>query len=60
MGDLGWKLGESFTLRGCKTPFTLYSLHSVGHWNMLPREFVDAPSMEAFKALLDVALGSLP
>ena len=28
------------------------------HWNMLPREVVDAP-LEAFKARLDVALGSL-
>jgi len=25
----------------------------------LPRKFVDAPSLEAFKARLDVALGSL-
>jgi len=31
----------------------------VTHWNMLPKEVVDAPSLEAFKARLDVALGSL-
>ena len=31
----------------------------VTHWNRLPTEAVDAPSMEAFKARLDVALGSL-
>jgi len=31
----------------------------VTHWNRLPREAVDAPSLEAFKARLDVALGSL-
>ena len=31
----------------------------VTHWNRLPKEAVDAPSMEAFKARLDVALGSL-
>ena len=29
------------------------------HWNRLPKEVVDAPSVEAFKARLDVALGSL-
>ena len=29
------------------------------HWNRLPKEAVDFPSMEAFKARLDVALGSL-
>jgi len=28
-------------------------------WNRLPREVVDAPSMEVFKARLDGALGSL-
>ena len=31
----------------------------VTHRNNLPREAVDAPSMEALKARLDVALGSL-
>ena len=31
----------------------------VTHWNRLAREIVDAPSLEAFKARLDVALGSL-
>ena len=28
-------------------------------WNRLPKEFVDAPSLEVFKARLDGALGSL-
>ena len=28
-------------------------------WNRLPKEVVDAPSLEAFKARLDVALGNL-
>ena len=32
---------------------------AVTHWNRLPKEIVDAPSLEAFKARLDVALGSL-
>ena len=31
----------------------------VTHWNRLPKEVVDAPSLEAFKVRLDVALGSL-
>ena len=32
---------------------------AVTHWNRLPEEVVDAPSLQAFKARLDVALGSL-
>ena len=32
---------------------------AVRHWNRLPKEAVDAPSLQAFKARLDVALGSL-
>jgi len=31
----------------------------VTHWNRLPKQVVDAPSLQAFKARLDVALGSL-
>ena len=31
----------------------------VTHWSRLPKEAVEAPSLEAFKARLDVALGSL-
>ena len=31
----------------------------VTHWNRLPQGVVDAPSLEAFKARLDVALDSL-
>ena len=31
----------------------------VTHWNRLPKEVVDAPSLQAFNARLDVALGSL-
>ena len=31
----------------------------VRHWNRLPKEVVDAPSLEAFKARLDVVLGNL-
>ena len=31
----------------------------VTHWNRLPKDVVGAPSLEAFKARLDVSLGSL-
>jgi len=31
----------------------------VKHWHRLPREVVDGPSMETFKARLDVALSNL-
>ena len=36
-----------------------FTQRMVTHWNMLPKEVVDAPSLEAFKTRLDVALGSL-
>ena len=36
-----------------------FSQRVVMHWNRLPKEAVDAPFLEAFKARLDVALGSL-
>ena len=36
-----------------------YTQRMVMHQNRLPKEVVDAPSLEAFKARLDVALGSL-
>ena len=37
----------------------IFTQRVVPHWNRLPKEAVDAPSLEAFKARLDVALGSL-
>ena len=37
----------------------IFTQRVVTRWNRLPKEAVDAPSLEAFKARLDVALGSL-
>jgi len=31
----------------------------VGHWNRMPREAVDAPSLEVFNTSLDGALSNL-
>ncbi|KFP17912.1 hypothetical protein Z169_01794, partial [Egretta garzetta] len=36
-----------------------FTLRVVKHWNRLPREVVEAPSLEAFKARLDGALSNL-
>ena len=36
-----------------------FSQRVVSHWNRMPKEVVDAPSLETFKARLDMALGSL-
>ena len=44
---------------GVKFRRKLFPQRVVMHWNRLPKEVVDAPSLEAFKARLDVALGSL-
>ncbi|KFR15107.1 hypothetical protein N306_04250, partial [Opisthocomus hoazin] len=36
-----------------------FTMRVVRHWNRLPREAVDAPSLEVFKARLDRALSNL-
>ncbi|KFW68520.1 hypothetical protein AS28_02795, partial [Pygoscelis adeliae] len=37
----------------------LFTVRVVRHWNRLPREAVDAPSLDMFKARLDGALSNL-
>ncbi|KFP10581.1 hypothetical protein Z169_11269, partial [Egretta garzetta] len=36
-----------------------FTVRVVKHWNRLPREVVEAPSLETFKARLDGALSNL-
>ena len=53
----GFKLEEgTFRLDTRKKFFTV---RLVGHWSRLPREVMDFPSLEAFKARLDGALSNL-
>ena len=53
----GCKLKEGRFRLDIKKKF--FTMRVVKHWNRLPREAVDVPSLEVFKAGLDGALSNL-
>jgi len=56
-------MGNGFKLKEGRFTFNIrnkfFALKVVKHWNRLPKEAVDAPSLEEFEARLDGALGNL-
>ncbi|KFP19233.1 hypothetical protein Z169_10396, partial [Egretta garzetta] len=53
----GFKLKQGRFRPGIRKKF--FTMRVVKHWNRLPREVVEAPSLETFKARLDGALSNL-
>ncbi|KFO61815.1 hypothetical protein N302_06160, partial [Corvus brachyrhynchos] len=53
----GFKLKEGKFRLDIRKKF--FSVRVMRHWNRLPRDVVDAPSLAALKAGLDKALSSL-
>ncbi|KFM05389.1 hypothetical protein AS27_15826, partial [Aptenodytes forsteri] len=53
----GFKLKEGRFRLDIRKKF--FTLRVVKHWHRLPREVVDAPSLQTFKARLDGALSNL-
>jgi len=54
----GFKLREGRFRLGIRKKF--FTIRVVRHWNGLPREIAEAPSLETFRARLDGALSNLP
>ncbi|KFQ98066.1 hypothetical protein Y956_10906, partial [Nipponia nippon] len=53
----GFKLKEGRFRLDIRKKF--FTVRVAKHWHRLPREVVDAPSLETFKARLDGALSNL-
>jgi len=53
----GFKLREGRFRLDIRKKF--FTMREVKYWHKLPREVVDAPSLETFKARLDGALSNL-
>ena len=55
--------GNGFSLKGGRFSLDIrkksFTVRVVRHWNRLPRDVVDAPSLESFKARLDWAFCNL-
>ena len=56
-GGNGFKQEEGRFRLGIRKKF--FTVRVVTHWDRLPSEVVDAPSLEAFKARLDGAVSNL-